>query len=348
MISGQWSVVRLQCSVFSDLWSVLDYYIALKNMVYIALLFLLVGIELIYFKIADHYNIIDKPNSRSSHNLITLRGGGIIFPVAITIAFFLGYGSWPLTMAVVLVAVVSFIDDIKPLSQLPRFSSHVLAVGLVFYDLHLFSEPLWLLPIVFVLLIGWVNAFNFMDGINGITVLYALTTIVSFCFLSIHQASLPLLIIMGLSCVAFGLFNVRKKAKTFAGDVGSISMALFLGYFMIKTIIESGQFGFILFFAVYGIDAVITIISRLFKKENIFQPHRSHLYQFLANEMGYSHILVAFIYAVVQLIINILVIYMHAKGYLTLFFMGGFLVLLTFIYLLVRNFVTRKMVLRNY
>jgi UDP-N-acetylmuramyl pentapeptide phosphotransferase/UDP-N-acetylglucosamine-1-phosphate transferase len=316
-------------------------------MVYIALLFLLVGIELLYFKVADKYNIIDKPNSRSSHTTITLRGGGIIFPIAISIAFFLGYVSWPVTLAVVLVAVVSFIDDIKPLSPLPRFATHVLSVGLVFYDLHLFSEALWLLPIVFVLMIGWVNAFNFMDGINGITVLYALTAIVSFSFLSINEASLPLLITMGLSCLVFGLFNVRKKAKTFAGDVGSISMALFLGYFMIKTIIDSGQLGYILFFSVYGIDAIITIINRLIKKENIFQPHRSHLYQYLANEMGYSHILVASIYAGLQIGINTLVIYMGAKGNLSLFFIGGFLVLLTFIYLLARNFVTRKMVLRN-
>ena len=316
-------------------------------MVYIALLFLLIGIELIYFKIADKYNIIDKPNSRSSHSTITLRGGGIIFPIAISIAFFLGYVSWPVALAVVLVAIVSFVDDIKPLSQLPRFASHVVAVGLVFYDLHLFSEALWLLPLVFVLLIGWVNAFNFMDGINGITVLYALTAIVSFSFLRINEASLPLLITMGLSCFSFGLFNVRKKAKTFAGDVGSISMALFLGYFMIKTIIDSGQLGYILFFSVYGIDAIITIINRLLKKENIFQPHRSHLYQYLANEMGYSHILISFIYAGLQLGINALVIYADTKGYLSLFFTGGFLLLLTFIYLLVRNLVTRKMVLRN-
>jgi hypothetical protein len=66
-------------------------------------------------------------------------------------------------------------------------------------------------------------------------------------------------------------------------------MAVFLGYFMIKTILDSGQLGYILFFSVYGIDAVVTIINRLMK-ENIFQPHRSHLYQYLANEMGYSHV----------------------------------------------------------
>ena len=316
-------------------------------MIYIVLIILLVGIELIYFKIADKYNIIDKPNNRSSHTAVTLRGGGIIFPIAITIAFLLDYVSWAVTLAVVLVAIVSFIDDIKPLSQLPRFISHVIAVGLVFYELHLFYEPLWLLPAVFVLLIGWVNAFNFMDGINGMTVLYALAAIVTFSFLPVNKASLPLLITMGLSCLAFGVFNVRKKAKTFAGDVGSISMALFLGYFMIKTIIDSGQFGYILFFSVYGIDAIITIVNRLLKKENIFQPHRSHLYQYLANEMGFSHILVAVIYAVLQLGINILVIYMDTYGYLTLFGIGGFLLLLTFIYLLVRNFVTRKMVLGN-
>lgn len=317
-------------------------------MQYIIITLLFLIIELVYFKVADKYNIIDKPNSRSSHTSITLRGGGIIFPIAISIAFLLGYVSWAVTLAVVLVAVVSFIDDIKPLSQLPRFVSHVIAVGLVFHDLNLFSESLWLLPVVFVLMIGWVNAFNFMDGINGITVLYAVTAIASFSFLPMHEASLPLLITMGLSCFVFGIFNVRKKAKTFAGDVGSISMALFLGYFMIKTIIDSGQLGYILFFSVYGIDAIITIITRIKKKENIFQPHRSHLYQYLANEMGYSHILVAFIYAAFQLAINALVIYMDANGVLTLFFTGELLLLLTLIYIVVRKSVTRKMVFRMF
>lgn len=316
-------------------------------MQYLIFFLLFLVIELLYFKIADQYNIIDKPNSRSSHTSITLRGGGIIFPIALNIAFFMGYVSWEITLAVILVAVVSFIDDIKPLSQLPRFGSHVVAVGLVFYDLNLFVEPLWLVPILFVFLIGWVNAFNFMDGINGITVLYALTAIVSFCLLPQHQSQLPLLITMGLSCIVFGIFNVRKKAKTFAGDVGSISMALFLGYFMMKTIIDSGQLGYILFFSVYGIDAAITILNRIKKKENIFQPHRSHLYQYLANEMGYSHILVACIYAVLQFLINAVVIYMDSQGNLNLLVTVGILLTLTFGYLGIRNFIMCKMDLKH-
>jgi UDP-N-acetylmuramyl pentapeptide phosphotransferase/UDP-N-acetylglucosamine-1-phosphate transferase len=311
-------------------------------MTYIALLILFIGIELIYFKIADYYNIIDKPNSRSSHTSITLRGGGIIFPIAILVAFLLGYVSWEVTVAVILVAGVSFIDDIKPLSQLPRFASHAVAIALVFYDLNLFSQALWLLPIFFILLIGWVNAFNFMDGINGITVLYAFVAVISFSFLEINQESLPLLITMGLSCCAFGIFNVRKKAKTFAGDVGSISMALFLGYFMIKTILVSGQVGYILFLSVYGIDAVITIFTRIKKKENILEPHRSHLYQYLANELGYSHILVSFLYAFIQLLINILLIYLDSIGSLSIPVVISFLLFQISVYFWIRNSVVQK------
>ncbi|HKO77709.1 MAG TPA: hypothetical protein VJU52_10845 [Flavobacterium sp.] len=311
-------------------------------MTYIILFFLFIGIELIYFKIADHYNIIDKPNSRSSHTSITLRGGGIIFPIAILIAGLLGYVSWAIVGAVILVAVISFIDDIKPLSQLPRFASHAIAIGLVFYDLNLFSQAIWILPIIFILLIGWVNAFNFMDGINGITVLYAFVSIVSFSFLDLNKESLPLLITMGLSCCAFGIFNVRKKAKTFAGDVGSISMALFLGYFMIKTILISGQIGYLLFLSVYGIDAVITIFTRIKKKENILEPHRSHLYQYLANELGYSHVVVSLFYSGIQLFINSVLIYLDNKGLLSFPIVVSFLLFQIMIYLWGRNKVVQK------
>lgn len=303
---------------------------------YIIITFLLLVFELFYFRIADRYNIIDKPNHRSSHTKVTIRGGGILFPIAMLIAFVLGYTSWLLTLAVVLVAVVSFIDDIKPLHQLPRFGSQIVAFLLVAYDLNIFELSLWVLPLLLVLLIGWINAFNFMDGINGITVLYALSAIASFSVLPVHSSSLPLLFTMGLSCLVFGFFNVRKSAKTFAGDVGSISLALFFGYFMIKTIVFTGQIGYILFFSVYGIDAVITILFRIKKKENIFEAHRSHLYQYLVNEFGYSHVLIAVIYAAVQLIINGVVLYLDHQGVLTFVTALALLLVVTFIYLLVR------------
>jgi UDP-N-acetylmuramyl pentapeptide phosphotransferase/UDP-N-acetylglucosamine-1-phosphate transferase len=262
-------------------------------------------------------------------------------------AFLLGYVGWTVTLAVILVAIVSFMDDIQPLSQLPRFGSHIIAFLLIAYDLHLFQEVFWVLPLVMILLIGWINAFNFMDGINGITVLYALVAIGSFSVLPIHEASLPLLITMGLSCLVFGFFNVRKRAKTFAGDVGSISMAVFLGYFLFKTIIETKQVGYVLFFSLYGIDAIITIFYRIKKRENILEPHRSHLYQYLANEWGYSHVVIAIVYAVFQLLVNGIVVWLDQEGELSISNSLLILFVLTFVYLAIRVLVVRKMPLKN-
>lgn len=316
-------------------------------MQYLVILVLLFVLELIYFKIADKYNIIDKPNSRSSHSAITLRGGGVIFPLAVLIAYVLGYVSAPLLIAVFLVAMISFIDDICPLPSLPRFLSHCIAAGLILYDLNLFAIYFWLIPLV-ILMIFWINAFNFMDGINGITVLYALVSIVTFGYLYYDQECFSVLIIMGLSCLVFGFFNVRNKAKTFAGDVGSISMAVFLGYFMLKTIFEKEQIAYLLFFSVYGIDAVVTILYRLKNKENIFQAHRSHLYQYLVNELGWSHLAVAGVYAVLQLLINVAVILILSNGYHSIFLFGMVLLGLTVLYWIIRNRVVQLIALQKH
>jgi len=315
---------------------------------YIIILFILFALELLYFKIADRYNIIDKPNHRSSHTSITLRGGGIIFPVAMLIACILGNASIAFTVAVVLVGLVSFIDDIKPLHQLPRVGSHLIAVTLILYDLHMLNpELMFLIPIVFILTIGWINAFNFMDGINGITVLYALVAIVSFGWLYKDAASFNVLAVMGFACMVFAFFNVRKKAKTFAGDVGSVSMALFLGYFMIKIIFETQEPAYILFFSVYGIDAVITILYRIKNKENIFQPHRSHLYQYLANEMKLPHVSVSVTYAVIQLAVNVLVIWLINNGKMSAILTVIILVVMTAVYFMIRKWVKAKIVNTN-
>jgi len=286
-------------------------------MQYIIVAILFVILELVYFKIADFFNIIDKPNHRSSHTTVTLRGGGIIFPVAVVVAFIMGYVSVPVLTAVVLVSIVSFIDDIYPLPTLPRFLSHLIAVLLLLFDLNLFGIEFWIIPISIVLLIGWINAFNFMDGINGITVLYAMVSLLTFGYLYQNEDQFPVFILMGISCLVFGFFNIRKKAKTFAGDVGSISMAVFLAYFMLKLIFEKQQIGYLLFFSVYGIDAIVTILYRIKNKENILQPHRSHLYQYLSNEMQWSHVSVSLLYAVIQLAINCCVILFINKGYMS-------------------------------
>lgn len=312
------------------------------TIMYLIITLVLITSLVFYFRIADRFNIIDKPNERSSHQTITIRGGGIIFPIAVLIGFVLGHAYWALTLAVLLVATVSFIDDMRPLSQWPRFGTHLLASALVVYEVALYGFSLWWIPVVLFFLIGWINIFNFMDGINGITVLYALVSITSFALLPIHQEHLELLVIMGLSCLVFGYFNIRKKAKTFAGDVGSVAMALFLGYFMYKTIVITHNPFYLLFFTVYAVDGCFTIFFRLIRRENIFRPHRTHLYQYLANEMKIQHVFVSVFYALIQLGINLFLIYgvdMKSLPYvegivLVLFYCG--------LYLLVRNRVLKS------
>src|SRR5690554_747843 len=312
---------------------------------YLIATLLLIASLLLYFKIADRYNIIDKPNARSSHQSLIIRGGGIVFTVAVLLAFIWGYASWPLTLAILMVATVSFVDDIRPLSQLPRFAVHILASLLVLYEVGLWQYALWWIPLALFLLLGWVNLFNFMDGINGITVLYSLVAIVSLALLPIHEGQRELLILVGISCLVFGFFNVRKKAKAFAGDVGSVAMALFLGYFMAKTIVVTQNPFYILFFMVYGVDAAFTIFFRLGKRENIFLPHRTHLYQYLANELKFPHVTVSLIYALTQLLLNWVLIEWIGMHQINYFSGLALLMLYCGVYLIVRKEVTRRMAL---
>lgn len=311
-------------------------------MLYFGLLILLILCQLFYFKIAEKYNIIDIPNERSSHNSITLRGGGIIFPIATFIAFLTHDVTWPVMLAIVIVSIISFIDDINPVNLLPRFLVHILAVVLLLFDLKLFNESFILLSIIAIMMIGWINAFNFMDGINGITVLYTSIAIISFGLLEVNKDEYHLLLVVGSACIVFGFFNVRKIAKTFAGDVGSISLAVFLGFLMMKTIKETNQIGFILFFSVYGVDSCFTIINRLIKGENILKGHRTHLYQFLANEFKIVQIKISSIYAFIQLIINLSVIHLFNTGKLDYLTISIYIIFISVIYILIRIYVLKK------
>ncbi|WP_316832398.1 glycosyltransferase family 4 protein [Pedobacter aquatilis] len=267
-------------------------------------------LEVTYFKIADRFNIIDKPNERSSHKNITLRGGGIIFCLAGLIYFCLSDFQYPYFIAgLFAIATISFIDDILTLNNKVRLSIHLIAVLLMFYQWNLFELNWYWIPVALVFVIGTINAYNFMDGINGITGAYSLLAIASLYFINkkiVQFTSSDLLIVVGLSLLVFNFFNFRKKAKCFAGDVGSVSIAFIIIFLTGQLILKTGNFNYILLLLVYGLDAVITIIFRVIRRENIFEAHRSHYYQYLANERKWPHLLVSGLYFLVQLGTNIL------------------------------------------
>lgn len=307
---------------------------------YILITILLVVSILAYFRIADRFNIIDKPNERSSHSYITIRGGGIIFPLAALLWFLLfGHNEIWAIVGLIFIAIVSFLDDLKPQSGRVRMAVQVVAVGLLFYGQGMFGLHFYWLILAFLVGVFWINAFNFMDGINAITPFYSLALLGTFWFLNreIHFFDNDLIVVLAISLLIFSYFNTRKRAKAFAGDVGSVSMAFLLWWMMLELILKTGRFEFILLFAVYGLDSVFTIIFRLFRRENIFQAHRSHLYQKLSNEMKWPHVQVSAIYAVAQLFVNLIVIYQISQKRMSLPVFFGLVFILSAIYLWLRH-----------
>ena len=112
-----------------------------------------------------------------------------------------------------------------------------------------------------------------------------------------------------ISVLVFNFFNFRPRARCFAGDVGSVSMAFIVLYVLGTLILKTGDLSWIVFLAVYGVDSVLTIVHRLMLKENIFGPHRKHAYQIMANELKIPHVVVSTVYAVLQVAIGAAFLY---------------------------------------
>lgn len=276
----------------------------------ILILLFLFLVEKLYFQLADRYNIIDKPNHRSSHSQITLRGGGIIFTISILLENLLYGVNYPWFLCgLLLITLISFIDDIKPQRASLRLLFHFVAMFTLFIQLDLFSLSWWYVPLALILFVGILNIYNFMDGINGITGGYSLVVLgvlnyVNSCQIHFLADELFYFILLGL--VVFLFFNFRIKAKCFAGDVGSISIAFIILFALGALLLQSENFTYLIFIMVYGVDAGLTILHRIMLGENITQPHRKHLYQLLANELQIKHIVVSLIYMITQLVLSII------------------------------------------
>lgn len=303
-------------------------------MYYVIVLVLLFTAELFYFKIADKCNIIDKPNERSSHSRITLRGGGIIFYFGVLAYFVSNEWEYPWFMlALTLITFISFVDDIRSTSQGLRLVFHFSAMALLFYQWGLFSLSWWWIIIALIVCTGIINAYNFMDGINGITGGYSLVVLGGLAYInaSIVPFVEPVFIYTVLCGVlVFCFFNFRKKAKCFAGDVGSVSIAFILLFLIGKLIIQTGDFSWIILLSVYGVDSVLTIIHRLMLHENIGLPHRKHMYQLMANELKMPHVVVSGIYMTVQVIVIMGYMYFLNHGYI---YLSCTILLLSIIYI---------------
>ena len=304
-------------------------------MYYVIILVLLFLTELFYFRVADKFNIIDKPNERSSHSRITLRGGGIIFYFGALAYFLSNHWEYPWFMlALTLITFISFVDDIRSTSQGLRLVFHFSAMALMFYQWGLYSLSWWWIVIALIICTGIINAYNFMDGINGITGGYSLVILAALAYINSEITTfveLALINTVLCSVLVFCFFNFRKKAKCFAGDVGSVSIAFILLFLIGKLILTTGDFSWIILLVVYGVDSVLTIIHRLMLHENIGLPHRKHMYQLMANELKIPHVGVSLIYMAAQALVILGYFCFVGYGY---WYLLGIIVLLSGIYVL--------------
>ena len=288
-----------------------------------------------YFRIADKYNIIDKPNQRSSHTTIVLRGGGIIFLIGAWMwSLFFGF-DYPWFLAgLTLVAGVSFVDDIHSLPDSVRLVAQFAAAAMAFYQLDILHWDMWWIVLVaLIVYVGATNVINFMDGINGITAGYALAVLVPLGLLNTNYHELAmnlatnyssvfssdgvfvdqsLIVAAIIAAIVFCIFNFRPKgkAKCFAGDVGSIGIAFIMLFLLGNVIIKTGDITWLIFLLVYGVDGCLTIIHRIMLHENLGEAHRKHAYQIMANELNIGHVKVTLLYMAMQLAVSLGFIYL--------------------------------------
>ena len=300
---------------------------------YLIIAAVLLATELLYFRIADRFNIIDKPNERSSHSTIVLRGGGIVFSLSMivwavlmmvqgnSIAVYL-----PFLVGLILISGISFVDDIHSLPDSLRLVVQFVATGLMFWSIVLSTGGLlglpwyWVISVGIVALIVFVGAtdvINFMDGINGITAGYALAVLLPLLLVDSQlnvgkfiEPSYLVVALIGVLVFCFFNFRPKGKAKCFAGDVGSIGIAFIMLFAIGLLIVRTGDVTWLVLLIVYGVDGCCTIVHRIMLHENLGQAHRKHAYQIMANELGMSHVAVSLIYMGLQLAISLGFIYL--------------------------------------
>jgi UDP-N-acetylmuramyl pentapeptide phosphotransferase/UDP-N-acetylglucosamine-1-phosphate transferase len=300
-------------------------------MTYIIIAVLLLAAELIYFRIADKCNIIDKPNERSSHSTIVLRGGGIIFAMSMIVwqIWLMVQGEWsmverylPFMCGLILIAGVSFWDDVKSLPDRVRLVAQFISMGLAAWCMIQGSELMaldwyWLVLIgiaALIVFVGATNIINFMDGINGITAGYALAILLPLLLLNRNLGFIEesYLVIAIIGVLVFCIFNFRPKgkAKCFAGDVGSIGIAFIMLFAIGKLIVQTGDLSYLVLLMIYGVDGVLTICHRIMLHENLGEAHRKHAYQLMCNELKIGHVKVSLLYMCLQLAVSLGFVYL--------------------------------------
>lgn len=310
----------------------------------------------LYFPFARKKGILAGVNTRSSHKSPTVTAAGFIFPLSLLVYYIysLAIGGSPslwLLVGMLLLAAVSFADDLGEVWFVYRLLAQLFGVSLmmtqVVLELGFFPPDNAAYVVIFVVLIGFgiftINLFNFMDGINGMLGLLTLSVLIPLALTEFYVQCFTdpgLLLYLLLPTLVFLFFNCRRRPVFFCGDVGSITVGFVLTYLVVKLLMQTGDLTYLLFFAVIYIEAGITVLQRLLAGQNIFKPHRIHLFQLLSNERGFPHAAVSAVYASIQLLIGLLVVglnYFEVEAHIRNIICWGLFTVLCIVYLFVKR-----------
>ncbi|MBN7793386.1 NAD-dependent epimerase/dehydratase family protein [Microbacterium esteraromaticum] len=268
----------------------------------------------------QRWGVVDVPNDRSSHSATTLRAGGLAplvgWLAGIAAALMvLPADAWVLGivgMTAVSLAMLGFVDDLKGLPAAPRLGAQALiaaSAGLLGAAVT-GNSVWWFAPLGALLIIGYVNAANFMDGINGLSGLHGLAVGIAFMIAGAMSSTSWLSLVGAVIAAAFAGFlpwNLQK-AGFFLGDVGSYLLGGAIGVTAILAIGEGVPVLLVLApLAVYVVDTSVTMARRMAGGENIMAPHRMHAYQRLT-DAGLSHVTVAVVVTCVSAISTLIAV----------------------------------------
>lgn len=300
---------------------------------------------MIYINTARKYRIFPSHQNQSNRSSYIVTGAGIIFFFAWILFFLLNEMVYPtFTFGLFILSLFYLIDDITSFHPILHVGINSIALTMLFVELGMFDQlGLHIIFPIYFICLYVLHMFHFMNRVNGMTGLYALSFFISMILISSSNMDFvienPIYFII-IALGVFGIFNFRKKAAAFSGDVGVYSISYLLLFFLLQLVFGKQNFlqvnykqvnvfgaeyhlKYVLFISVYAVDSIMTLLFTTFTRMNSFITHRGHFYEFLSRELNISHLLVAIIYATIQFLINVYVMHNQVTLMTAMYILGG-------------------------
>ncbi len=245
--------------------------------------------------------LLKSPRRKRKYKIVT--GAG----VTMVLALMFGKYGWGAEVAVIcLMVLTGFIDDWRNLPAGIRLVLYGFGVFVILYGQGWLVMGYPLFIICFLLYLGFVNAVNFMDGINGMVIFQFVIVLLAMLMSNAWiEVSNFLQLLLGFA-LAFLFYNLRNRSKLFMGDAGSIGIGFVLMSLFLWKIKDGLSWGYLSYFLIIFSDTSVVLVKRFFRGENVFHKHQQHLYQRLVNELGLNPVSVSVIYAIIQSVIIVI------------------------------------------